>query len=98
VVEDLLKKKSPAEISLKFHKSLTTLFVKAVTWASEQSGIDKVTLSGGCFQNAFLLSQLEDELEKKGFRVYTHNTVPCNDGGLSLGQAVIAGYRGERCV
>lgn len=93
ITEDILKKASLKEISLKFHDTLTVLFLRAVKWAHERSGIDRIVLSGGCFQNTYFLSQLEDELTKEGYRVYTHHLIPCNDGGLALGQAVIAGKR-----
>jgi len=49
-----------------------------------------VVLSGGVFQNAILLGGLTDALEKKGLRVFSHTSVPSNDGGISLGQAAIA--------
>jgi hydrogenase maturation protein HypF len=50
-----------------------------------------VVLSGGCFQNRILLEGTVTELKKKDFEVYYHSQVPTNDGGVSLGQAVIAG-------
>jgi hydrogenase maturation protein HypF len=61
-------------------------------------GINDVVLSGGVFQNNFLLSRLVKKLQLQGFTVYTHKKVPCNDGGISLGQAVIAGERLKTCV
>lgn len=98
IIEDLLKKTSQEEVSLRFHDTLIALFVKAVRWANEKSKINRVALSGGCFQNSYLLSRLENELIENGFNVYTHGIVPCNDGGLSLGQAVIAGSRSQKCA
>jgi hydrogenase maturation protein HypF len=53
-------------------------------------GPDAVALSGGTFQNLLLLKQAVTLLEEKGFTVYRHRNVPANDGGLSLGQAVLA--------
>jgi hydrogenase maturation protein HypF len=50
-------------------------------------------LSGGCFQNRLLLTKATDALREAGFDVLTHGQVPCNDGGVSLGQAVIANSR-----
>jgi hydrogenase maturation protein HypF len=50
-----------------------------------------VALSGGCFQNRILLEGTVAELKKNGFEVYSHSHIPANDGGVSLGQAVIAG-------
>ena len=59
----------------------------------ERHGLDTVALSGGVFQNMLLLNATAARLEARGFRVLTHSRVPCNDGGISLGQAVIAAAR-----
>jgi hydrogenase maturation protein HypF len=59
----------------------------------ESSGLGTVALSGGVFQNLLLLGATVDVLESTGFRVLTHSRVPPNDGGISLGQAVVAGAR-----
>jgi hydrogenase maturation protein HypF len=59
----------------------------------EKTRIDKVCLSGGCFQNKILLEDSISLLEKAGFMVYHHMRVPTNDGGIALGQAVIAGAK-----
>jgi hydrogenase maturation protein HypF len=56
----------------------------------EAGGVGAVALSGGTFQNMLLLGQVIGLLEEKGFQVYRHRRVPTNDGGLSLGQAVLA--------
>ena len=58
-----------------------------------QSGMDKVVLSGGVWQNITLLRRTLSLLLSAGFRVYFHREVPTNDGGLALGQAVIAAAR-----
>jgi hydrogenase maturation protein HypF len=50
------------------------------------SGLQKVVLSGGCFQNVFLLERTIKELESGGFTVYRNQRIPTNDGGISLGQ------------
>jgi hydrogenase maturation protein HypF len=55
-----------------------------------KSGINEVALSGGVFQNRLLLGMVLSALRPDGFNVYTHKRVPCNDGGISLGQAAIA--------
>ena len=55
-----------------------------------ESDLNRVVLSGGCFQNATLLSGLIQALHDKEFAVFTHQQVPANDGGISLGQAVVA--------
>jgi hydrogenase maturation protein HypF len=54
--------------------------------------LEKVVLAGGVFQNRTLLSELEEQLNQKGFQVYSKALVPTNDGGLALGQAVAAHY------
>jgi hydrogenase maturation protein HypF len=56
-------------------------------------GINEVVLSGGVFQNNILLKGIAVGLEKQGFKVYTHGKIPTNDGGISLGQLVIANYQ-----
>jgi hydrogenase maturation protein HypF len=55
----------------------------------ERSGVDKVCLSGGTFQNLTLLADATALLRRSGFEVFLHSQVPSNDGGLSLGQTVI---------
>jgi hydrogenase maturation protein HypF len=52
----------------------------------------KIVLSGGCFQNKYLVEKTINKLSKEGFKVYTHQRVPPNDGGICLGQAVAALY------
>jgi hydrogenase maturation protein HypF len=63
---------------------------RAALLARDRTGIGTAALSGGCFQNAYLLERLSRALEGSGFRVLSHSRVPPNDGGISLGQVVIA--------
>ena len=56
----------------------------------EEKNLNKVVLSGGVFQNIFLLKKSVENLKKEGFNVYTHSRVPTNDGGISFGQAIIS--------
>ncbi len=58
-----------------------------------EAGLNRVVLSGGCFQNRLLLTGCLDSLREAGFEVFHHRLVPTNDGGISLGQAVCAGAR-----
>ncbi len=93
VTADRLRGKSRADMAVRFHRGLVTALTGLCILVSEQSGIRRVVLSGGCFMNMYLLSGLTGALRKKGMEVYTHHRVPCNDGGIALGQAVIANQR-----
>ncbi len=90
VASDILKGHDPSRISGIFHATLIRLFVDLCGVLSKENGLDRIVLSGGVFQNSILLNGMVKGLEGKGLRVYTHRQVPANDGGLSLGQAVIA--------
>lgn len=70
-----------------FHNSLVGMIVRVTDHIRQRTGVNRVALSGGVFQNALLATRAADALERAGFHVYTHRLVPCNDGGLSLGQA-----------
>ena len=83
----------PSTISARFHNTLIRLFDELCGQLRKTTGFKRVALSGGVFQNGLLLSGLTSALEKSGFVVYTHHLVPTNDGGISLGQAVVAGAR-----
>jgi hydrogenase maturation protein HypF len=74
-----------------FHHGLALAAVELVTWVRERTGLTTVALSGGVFQNVVLLTRCASELESRGFRVLVHSRIPPNDGGISLGQALIAG-------
>ncbi|NTW62838.1 MAG: carbamoyltransferase HypF, partial [Chlorobiaceae bacterium] len=80
---------SQGEVSRRFHRALVDCFLEITRKASKKSGVKTVALSGGVFQNALLFETLLPELERAGYRVLTQRDVPTNDGGLSLGQAVI---------
>jgi hydrogenase maturation protein HypF len=90
VVEDLLGGREAGEISSKFHRTMAEVVVAGCEGIRKESGINVVALSGGTFQNMLLLEQMVRLLEEKGFVAYRHRRVPTNDGGLSLGQAVLA--------
>jgi hydrogenase maturation protein HypF len=91
VVMDLLKGEGPDVISGRFHNTLIKMLHEICTIIRTESNIEQVALSGGAFQNETLLSGLTKVLGADGFDVLSHAQVPANDGGLSLGQAVIAG-------
>ena len=89
---DLATGVSPAEIGWRFHHTMAGLIVSVCQRIAAESGLDTVALSGGCFQNRLLLSLAVPRLEAAGFRVLVHRQVPCNDGGISLGQALLAHF------
>nr|AAK28522.1 HypF [Nostoc punctiforme PCC 73102] len=77
-------------IAAKFHKGLANAIVEMVKRLRQENPIHQVALTGGVFPNCILLQQVSKQLETLGIKVLTHSLVPANDGGLSLGQAVIA--------
>lgn len=93
LMEDVNKKADQGIISWKFHNGLVNVLTEVALRLREQNRIQRVVLSGGCFQNRFLTEELIRKLTENNFRVYYHTAVPPNDGGLALGQAYIASYR-----
>lgn len=90
VVRDMEKGVALWDVSTKFHTTLIRLFSRLSEVIRKERGLNRAVLSGGVFQNAVFLTGLSKALEKKGFQVFTHRLVPTNDGGISLGQAMIA--------
>ena len=80
------------KISAKFHNTLAKIVLDISSKIRQQRSIGSIALSGGVFQNNFLLNKCYDSLQKKGFKVYSNFKVPVNDGGISLGQAYLAAY------
>ena len=76
-------------MAAKFHKGLANAIVEMDKYLSQENLISQVALTGGVFQNCILLDQVTKGLQTLGIKVLTHSLVPANDGGLSLGQAVI---------
>ena len=95
VVDDVRKNVTVSTISLKLHQTVANITMDICSKISHNTGIKQVALSGGVFQNRLLLRLTTAGLRKAGFEVFTHHLVPCNDGGLALGQAVIANFRNE---
>jgi hydrogenase maturation protein HypF len=93
VVGDIERGLSARAISRRFHAALAHTFSLACVLLRRQTGLNQVALSGGVFQNRLLTESFVDELEAAGFDVLLHKQVPANDGGLSLGQAVVAAHR-----
>jgi hydrogenase maturation protein HypF len=90
VVEDIRGGVPRQRISARFHRTMVELFVQAARNAREATAINRVGLSGGVYQNVFFFTNMVNRLEEEGFKVLTHRQVPANDGGLALGQVVIA--------
>jgi hydrogenase maturation protein HypF len=77
-------------ISLGFHHTIAQMTAEMCKLIAKENELCKVALSGGVFQNRLLSRLTINALEEEGFEVLTHSLVPTNDGGISLGQAVIA--------
>jgi hydrogenase maturation protein HypF len=92
VIEDLHRGISKGRISIKFHNTVAQMINEMCHLIADETGVSQVALSGGVFQNRLLLRKTVSLLESSGFQVFTHRQVPCNDGGISLGQAVIANF------
>ncbi|MFP4446050.1 MAG: hypothetical protein ACLFPD_07365, partial [Desulfosudaceae bacterium] len=82
-----------AGISRRFHATLIFLFAEVCDRIRRETGLQRVVLSGGVFQNVLLLEGLSEILQAGGFSVFTHRQVPTNDGGICLGQAAAAAAR-----
>jgi hydrogenase maturation protein HypF len=94
ILIDLRQGTSIGIISVKFHNTLAEIIVAI----GQQIVTPKVVLTGGCFQNRYLLEQAVLRLSQAGFKVYWHQRVPPNDGGVALGQVVAAARKSRRTV
>jgi hydrogenase maturation protein HypF len=90
VVEDLINGTSASIISTKLHWTLISITLQTCQHMRKTTGINTVLLSGGVFQNRYLLKHTREKLESDQFIIYTNEKVPANDGGLALGQILIA--------
>ncbi len=90
IVENLLAGVSVGAIAARFHRTLANVIVEACLRIRESDDSNRVCLSGGTFQNLTLLGLTVEGLRPHGFEIFTHQRIPPNDGGLSLGQAMIA--------
>ncbi len=96
LVDDLRRRVPASTISHRFHATVADMVASVCTELRRETGLDRVVLSGGVFQNALLTDLSVRRLTLAGFSVYRHSLVPCNDGGLSLGQAVVAAEKERR--
>ncbi len=92
IIEDLEQGISSRKISVRFHNAIARMTDEMCRLIADETGINQVVLSGGVFQNRLLLRKTIKLLENSDFQVFTHRQVPCNDGGISLGQAVVANF------
>lgn len=92
ILDDLLGQVPAPAIALRLHNTMAQISLDMCRVAASETGLDRVALSGGCFQNRLLFTKTVAALREDGFEVLTHSRVPCNDGGVSLGQAIIANF------
>ncbi len=90
IAKDISSGRRLGEISARFHNTLSESIVEVCCRIRKCEMLERVCLSGGTFQNQFLLKRTAVELRRRGFGVFLHAMVPANDGGISLGQAVVA--------
>jgi hydrogenase maturation protein HypF len=92
---DLAVRVTPATIALRFHHTMAALIDDVCRRITAESGLRAVALTGGCFQNRLLLALTVARLEDAGYHVLLHHQVPCNDGGISLGQVALAMHNSQ---
>jgi len=93
MIRDINKNTDAAIIASRFHNTIIKAIFAVVNNISKSQQVNKVVLSGGSFQNAYLLGRLENMLAGAGLEVFSHEKVPSNDGGIALGQLAIAAKR-----
>ena len=93
LVTEMRSGKDASSLAASFHSTIAQGIVSIVSMLGRQTGMKQVALSGGVFQNLTLLNQVVPMLEQQSFTIYWHRRVPPNDGGVALGQAIIAGTR-----
>ncbi|MFZ4521944.1 MAG: carbamoyltransferase HypF [Bacteroidales bacterium] len=99
IVEDLSRGVGIRLIASKFHNTIISVIFEVVNSIRSKEGVNKAVLSGGVFQNKYLLEGTIRMLEANDFEVFSHIAVPSNDGGIALGQLAIASKRREKkCV
>jgi len=90
LVEDVLSGHAVSEVAGRFHSAVADVLTRAACRLHDRTGLDRVVLSGGVFQNQLLVEMLVPRLRRAGLVPYGHRRVPANDGGVALGQAVVA--------
>ncbi|HEY2121100.1 MAG TPA: carbamoyltransferase HypF [Candidatus Acidoferrum sp.] len=92
LIADLRKQVSVPDMSRRFHNGLALVMADIATKIREERNLNRVCLSGGCFQNVLLFEFMLKALRNQNFEVYFHSEVPAGDGGISLGQALVAAH------
>lgn len=82
ILQDVRRAEPVEDIAARFHNAL----IQAAAEAARRIGLETIVLSGGCFQNRYLLEHLIGRLRADGFRVFWHQRIPPNDGGIAVGQ------------
>jgi hydrogenase maturation protein HypF len=90
IAKDISSGRRVGQTSARFHNTLSAAIGEMCSRIGSRDGVNRVCLSGGSFQNLYLLGRTVVELRRRSFDVFLHAQVPANDGGLSLGQAVVA--------
>ncbi|MBV9087961.1 MAG: carbamoyltransferase HypF, partial [Acidobacteriaceae bacterium] len=90
IVADLKNGRTKYAIASRFHNTIAAVIAEVCRRIRDSEHLNRVCLSGGTFQNMYLLERAVRSLRSLGFEVFLHSAVPPNDGGISLGQAVIA--------
>jgi len=90
VLKDIENELSPSTISAKFHNAIGNVTLQMISRIKERYHINKVVLSGGVFENTYLLSYVVKGLKKRNYDVYYHQQIPTNDSGISIGQLGVA--------
>jgi hydrogenase maturation protein HypF len=92
IVHDIRAGESVGSIGARFHKTIAEAAIEVCRMARRSTGINAVALSGGVWQNQILLELVREGLSSQEFTVYFHKQVPTNDGGLALGQVMVANH------
>ena len=98
VVNDLLEGIPIDIISGRFHNTIVKMICDGVKRIANSTGLNKVALSGGIFQNRIITGGVKSNLVREGFDILTNMQVPCNDGGIALGQIAVAAKKLQLCV
>ncbi len=93
IISDINLKEEVAVISMRFHRTLASQLASILARCTKENQLSRILLTGGVFQNRLLSELLITELKQKGLTVYYPTNIPCNDGGIAVGQLAIASAR-----